>query len=100
MAGVIGAWQALTEREQSRGGPGPPVPPEFRHALALQQSRRRRKGYAWPAAIGRAKALGPQPTSETSTRCTDTAHTLDASPDPRQIFGRALLLAEKSLNNF
>lgn len=51
----------------------------------------------WPAAIRRAKALGLQLMSKTLTRCTDTAHTLDASPDLRQIFGRALLFVEKEL---
>lgn len=97
---MIGIWQALTEREQSLEGLGPSALPEFHHALALNQSRRRRKGYVWPAAIRRAKALGLQLMSKTLTWCTNTAHTLDASPDPRQIFGRVLLLVEKSFDNF
>lgn len=96
---MIGIWQALTEREQSREGLGPSALPAFHHALALNQSRRRRKGYVWPAAIRRAKALGLQVMSETLT-CTNTTHTLDTSPDPRHIFGRVLLLVEKSSGNF
>lgn len=97
---MIGIWQALTERERRLEGLGPSALPEFHHALALHQSRRRRKGYVWPAAIRRAKALGLQLMSKTLTWCTNTTHTLDASPDPTQIFGRVLLFVEKSFGTF
>ena len=54
----------------------------------------------WPAATSGAKARGLQLMSQTLPWCTGTAHTLDASPDPRQIFGSELLFVEKSLGNF
>lgn len=71
--GLIGIWQALTERERSLEGLGPPALPGSHHALALNQSRRRRKGYVWPGAVRRAKALGLQLLSGALTWCTSNS---------------------------